>query len=98
MLKTMMAAGAALLVAGTASAAEVQVVVDPDADGEIIVRHVEWTPAMNPDFVGAKDEQGMLSADELVEGAGPECRLDFVLERRVEQAVLTHLGHRFPRL
>jgi len=76
MMKSVIAAGAALLLAGTASAADVRVAVDPDADGEVIVRHVEWPPAMSSDLVG-RDDQGMLSADDLVEGADAETIFGF---------------------
>lgn len=64
-MKTLIASGAALLIAGAASAADVQVVMDPDAEGEIIVRHVEWHPSMAPIAVAENPDDGMLSADEV---------------------------------
>ncbi|HET7410452.1 MAG TPA: hypothetical protein VFJ13_09655 [Paracoccaceae bacterium] len=76
-MKTMIAAVAVLLAAGTASAADVEVVVDPDAEDDIIVRQIDPTPAMDSGLVEPRPDEGMLSTDDLVDGEDAEAVFGF---------------------
>lgn len=81
-MKTLMmtAAAALLLVAGTATAGEVDVVVNPESDANIVVKQIETAPVVDPGtgvvLVEPHPDDGMLTIEEL-ENEDPEAVFGF---------------------